>query len=154
MYITWFETCEVFEREHNFVHYFAGLIYDDKLFLFEKRLLDAVEQWYSKALSDSNIEWTLNTYCTTVHRLQIFRKRTNRQARLSILTLIYNKCITIVIVMIKVVYACSKVSHNNYRIHMHFKGALHSLLRMRGVCLHFLFTLNLVPILQHALVIL
>ena len=27
-------------------------------FLFEKRLLDAVEQWYSEALSDWSIEWT------------------------------------------------------------------------------------------------
>ena len=36
--------------------------------------------------------------CTTVHRLQIIPKRTNnRQARLSILTLTYNKFITILI---------------------------------------------------------
>ena len=38
--------------------------------------------------------------------------------------------------------------------HIEVKGTLHSVLRTRGICLHFLFTLNLVPILQHALVIL
>ena len=41
-------------------------MYDDRLFLFEKRLLDAVEQWYSKALSDSSIEWTLFLFSTRI----------------------------------------------------------------------------------------